>query len=528
MAIVENGKVRFLRLLIAVDAEAFNTLVVLVVRMRRMGDKGIRKAVFEVDSLEVYKAVTLGSGVAEWCIPWLDATLDFLKMHPSWRIQWSSRVIARTPPARFGAAAPPPLLTTVDSAAAKSTAASTKSITAALKNLSLIGSTWKHVWSGTYYLLEIFKRFSARLNPSTAQLRHLQEVELRCISRFVLRSILSLVVSGHLRHGIPESLREEASSSPRRVQERCSGFILFYPVCSASFSTGIVGDDPVLVRDFIRSALYDPNHGYFSQRSGSVGVLEQSIRFNQLQGTCAKGILDYIMLNAPERIYNNMTYTSVEISPTLAERQLQTVGEVRSHLSKFNVERRDAADRGGWGNVEQQPCWVIMLEVMRALAELYKPLQDPLITRCADIVDLDGKNNSRRGPLASAVRNMWAKIFPKPRRCWLPTGCLKLMEVLHGTLPQNVFNCLRLQFSARRENTWGQSPTGFYKRKMNKLSDYSSYLDAKGDADIFFPTDFWLLERIDHHCSGWRKQHDNSATKKGKREEPSWYNLSLT
>ncbi|CAM8914953.1 unnamed protein product [Rhodiola kirilowii] len=309
--------------------------------------------------------------------------------------------------------------------------------------------------------------------------------------------------------------------------------------CSASFSSGIVGDDPVLVRDFIRSALYDPNHGYFSQRSGSVGVLEQSIRFNQLQGrkaymqqldriykqsdiswftpvelfkpwyahgiaeailrttnlsvplkifeigggsgTCAKGILDYIMLNAPERIYNNMTYTSVEISPTLAERQLQTVGEVRSHLSKFNVECRDAADRDGWG----------------ALAELYKPLQNPLITRCADIVDLDGKNNSRRGPLASAARNMWAKIFPKPRRCWLPTGCLKLMEVLHGTLP-----------------------------KMSLIaSDFSFLPDVKipgdraplGDADIFFPTDFWLLERIDHHCSGWRKQHDNSATKKGKK-----------
>lgn len=38
------------------------------------------------------------------------------------------------------------------------------------------------------------------------------------------------------------------------------------------------------VRDFIRSALYDPYHGYFSQRSGSVGVLENSIKFNQLQG----------------------------------------------------------------------------------------------------------------------------------------------------------------------------------------------------------------------------------------------------
>ncbi|CAM8918144.1 unnamed protein product [Rhodiola kirilowii] len=387
--------------------------------------------------------------------------------------------------------------------------------------------------------------------------------------------------------------------------------------CSASFSSGIVGDDPVLVRDFIRSALYDPNHGYFSQRSGSVGVLEQSIRFNQLQGrkaymqqldriykqsdiswftpvelfkpwyahgiaeailrttnlsvplkifeigggsgTCAKGILDYIMLNAPERIYNNMTYTSVEISPTLAERQLQTVGEVRSHLSKFNVERRDAADRDGWGvisldfiselyfvrNVEQQPCWVIMLEVLdnlphdliysenqvsewmevlvekrkdgEALAELYKPLQDPLITRCADIVDVDGKNNSRRGPLASAARNMWAKIFPKPRRCWLPTGCLKLMEVLHGTLPKMSLIASDFSFLPDVKIPGDRAPLVNW-QKDGTSSDYSSYLDAKvWDADIFFPTDFWLLERIDHHCSGWRKQHDNSATKKGKK-----------
>uniref|UniRef100_A0A2P2LFM5 Protein arginine methyltransferase NDUFAF7 n=1 Tax=Rhizophora mucronata TaxID=61149 RepID=A0A2P2LFM5_RHIMU len=66
-------------------------------------------------------------------------------------------------------------------------------------------------------------------------------------------------------------------------------------------------------------------------------------------GTCAKGIMDYIMLNAPARVYTSMTYTSVEISPSLAEIQRETIGEVRSHLSKFRVECRDAADRGGWG-----------------------------------------------------------------------------------------------------------------------------------------------------------------------------------
>lgn len=41
----------------------------------------------------------------------------------------------------------------------------------------------------------------------------------------------------------------------------------------------------------------------------------------------------------------------------------------------------------------------------------------------------------------------------------------------------------------------------------------------QGDADIFFPTDFWLLQRIDHYCSGWRKEHDNKTTRKGKKEK---------
>jgi hypothetical protein len=46
----------------------------------------------------------------------------------------------------------------------------------------------------------------------------------------------------------------------------------------------LVGASCAQVRDFVRSALYDPNHGYFSKRSGPVGVLDSSIRFNQLDG----------------------------------------------------------------------------------------------------------------------------------------------------------------------------------------------------------------------------------------------------
>ncbi|GAB2221765.1 hypothetical protein Droror1_Dr00012953 [Drosera rotundifolia] len=369
----------------------------------------------------------------------------------------------------------------------------------------------------------------------------------------------------------------------------------------AFFSTRIVEDDkPVLVRDFIHSALYDPNHGYFSKRSGSVGVLDSSIKFNQLQGrkaylqhlekiykqsdiswftpvelfkpwyahgiaeailrttslsfplkiyeigggsgTCAKGIMDYIMLNAPSRVYNSMTYTSVEISSSLAERQLETIGQVDSHFSRFKVECRDAADRSGWGAVQEQPCWIIMLEVLDNLphdlicaenqvspwkevwvekrtdsltpSELCKPVQDPFIACCMDILDMEASASQNR--IMSLAMGMWSKVFPKPRRCWLPTGCLKLMETLHGALPKMSLIASDFSFLPDVRIPGERAPLVSSKHNGSS-SDHDSYLDAKGDADIFFPTDFWLLERIDHYCSGWTKSLLEKSSKQGKR-----------
>ncbi|KAI4338328.1 hypothetical protein L6164_016668 [Bauhinia variegata] len=363
------------------------------------------------------------------------------------------------------------------------------------------------------------------------------------------------------------------------------------------YSTHIVGEKPILVRDFIHSALYHPLHGYFSQKSRSVGVLKKSIKFNQLEGrkaymryldniykqsdiswftpvelfkpwyahaiagailrtanfsvplkiyeigggsgTCAKGIMDYIMLNAPARIYNSMTYISVEISPSLAEIQRETVGEVRSHIPKFRVECRDAADRSGWGDVEQQPCWVIMLEVLdnlphdliysenqvspwmevwvkrqhggETVSELYKPLQDSLITRCVEIMDLDEMNTTM-------AKRILSKVYPKPRQSWLPTGCLKLLEVLHEVLPK--MSLIGSDFSYLPDVTIaGERAPLVSTKKDGRSSDYGNYLEAKGDADIFFPTDFLLLERIDHYCSGWLKldNNKNESSKIGKK-----------
>ncbi|KAL8172289.1 hypothetical protein V2J09_024093 [Rumex salicifolius] len=370
------------------------------------------------------------------------------------------------------------------------------------------------------------------------------------------------------------------SSSSSRAYSRRS--------CAFYSTAHIIRDEPLLVRDFIHSALYDPNHGYFTKSCASVGVLDSSIKFHQLQGrkaylhhldkiykqsdtswftpvelfkiyeigggsgTCAKGIMDYIKLNAPPRIYDSMKYISVEISSSLAEKQLATVGQVSSHLSKFEVEHRDAADRSGWGDVQQQPCWVIMLEVLDNLphdliysedqvspwkevwvkkqpdrilpSELYRSVQDPLIKRCMEILKLE--STAEGSVLASYARNIWAKVSPKPRRCWLPTGCLKLMDSLHSAIPKMSLIASDFSFLPDVRLSGERAPL-VSSKKGGSSSDYDSYLEAKGDADIFFPTDFWLLEQIDHYCAGWLKTHKEEKSKKGKKRRAMTIDTSV-
>ncbi|KMZ57318.1 hypothetical protein ZOSMA_87G00640 [Zostera marina] len=354
---------------------------------------------------------------------------------------------------------------------------------------------------------------------------------------------------------------------------------------SAPFSTDIVGEKPILVRDYIKEALYNPEYGYFSKRSGSVGMLDRAIKFHQLEGrgaymkhldklyklhdiswftpvelfkpwyahgiaeailrttdlsvplkiyeigggsgTCAKCIMDYMMLNAPPKVYNNMRYISVEVSSALAQKQLETVGEF--HQARYKVECRDALDRSGWGNLNSQPCWVIMLEVLDNLphdlvyatnqvapwmevwlensdsqvSEVYKPLQDPQISQCIEIVDKDNA--------VTTARRIWSNVFPKPRRAWMPTGCMQLLNILHSVLPKMSLIASDFNYLPDVKISGDRAPLVSSKKK-GKTIDHNNYLDAKGDADIFFPTDFLLLEQIDHFCSGWRNQQTGTTT----------------
>lgn len=120
------------------------------------------------------------------------------------------------------------------------------------------------------------------------------------------------------------------------------------------------------------------------------------------------------------------------------------------------------------------------------LGELYKPLQDSLVTRCVEIMDLD-KTKTTQSSAASILKSIWSKVYPKPRRCWLPTGCLvRVSWIIHKPDKQidfyidrmfifspeitwcspwgatkDVFDCFWFQLPTRCEDTWWTSPIGF-------------------------------------------------------------------
>ncbi|XWS22375.1 hypothetical protein CRYUN_Cryun29cG0028500 [Craigia yunnanensis] len=66
----------------------------------------------------------------------------------------------------------------------------------------------------------------------------------------------------------------------------------------------------------------------------------------------------------------------------------------------------------------------------------------------------------------------------------------KLLEVLHAALPK--MSLIASDFSYLPDvKIPGERDPLVSTKKDGRSSDYSNYLDAKGDADIFLPTSFW-------------------------------------
>ncbi|KAL5998530.1 hypothetical protein ACLOJK_009473 [Asimina triloba] len=90
----------------------------------------------------------------------------------------------------------------------------------------------------------------------------------------------------------------------------------------------------------------------------------------------------------------------------------------------------------------------------------------------------------------------WMEVWLEKKHDSVSLNMQQLLEVLQSALPK--MSLIASDFS--------------YLPDVKISGERAPLVSTKGDADIFFPTDFWLLERIDHFCSGWSNQNPDSKS----------------
>jgi len=232
-------------------------------------------------------------------------------------------------------------------------------------------------------------------------------------------------------------------------------------------------------------------------------------------GTVARGILDAVLELAPD-VYAGMTYVGVEASEHLARRQTETVGE--QHSDRFRSELRDATS--GWGSLDERGVVVLACELLDNLphdrvvrgppgdpwqetwieegasgpTECLRPAEDSLVMRC--LMAWEATEAARVDRWSSRARALRARLLGGPP-VFLPTTAMRMLDSLAVARPKARlilcdFNSLPdVRMAGFNAPLVASQPGG------GTTKDYASYLDCpRGGADVFFPTDFELLDRL--------------------------------
>ena len=272
-------------------------------------------------------------------------------------------------------------------------------------------------------------------------------------------------------------------------------------------------------------------------------------------GTHAAGFLRYVRKHAPA-VFAKTEFVSVEISDALAatarravrdaldgEKHTQARTNKKSQKSQksqksrdsdvYSVVRGDAADRAAWGAADAAPCFVVALEVLdnlphdkvvlgprsttEALESWFQtrvqldpetnkhvehhaqPLSDALAVRAmAASAAADSAERNARSFAQRVARAAEEALFPPSRAiAYLPTGCLKLLETLHGARPNHRLVAADFDSLPGVTLPGRNAPLVAAQARGGKTRDLPTYLAEVGNADVFFPTDFARLRVLD-------------------------------
>jgi SAM-dependent MidA family methyltransferase len=238
-------------------------------------------------------------------------------------------------------------------------------------------------------------------------------------------------------------------------------------------------------------------------------------------------------------LYKRTRYTIVEISPLLASTaraQLQQAGHTAAVAAEdaTNDAQSAAAPRVrvintsilDWRQTVPAKSFVLALEVLDNLAhdklmswqgglyevcvrkglnqagervfwEVPRPLQDPLMLQCLRMLDARSTGQKLRGHgLTDIIGKGIASSLNSLLRVdtFLPTMSLRLMQVLATHFPQH--RPILADFHSLPTPVTGDCAPVVQFKQHNRTVQMPTYLVEEGRCDIFFPTNFTLLQQM--------------------------------
>ena len=245
-------------------------------------------------------------------------------------------------------------------------------------------------------------------------------------------------------------------------------------------------------------------------------------------GTGALSILDFYK-NHHLKTYTSLQYYLCEISPVLAQISQKRLKEAHPELVKKGQVQVVNSGVMDWCQSLKQEVFIVGLEVLdnmphdkvykedsewkyqtlvtEDLQEEKQPITDPLIQECLGIyqkmppkTDIEKEAEYQEGIIYNLM-----KFFKSTKRSnvmYLPTGTLMFMKHLQNWIEKPHY--ILADFDYLPNTLPGKyAPIVSQKGKeSHEKKDYSTYLVNTGEADIFFPTDFKLLQQIHRHTTG--------------------------
>ncbi|KAK0526069.1 hypothetical protein OC842_005300 [Tilletia horrida] len=242
-------------------------------------------------------------------------------------------------------------------------------------------------------------------------------------------------------------------------------------------------------------------------------------------GALANDVLGYLAVEEPE-VYARTRYNIVEISARLAEQQRQKLDR---HFNAGRVQITNCSFLD-WDTPVSEPAFVIALEVLDNLShdvvryststlepyqavvsidetndmhELWEPVTDPLVARYLDL--LEEVRPGQAPPPASHLRYIpaplrgllteYMPLYPNltPPH-YIPTGQLRFLEVLRDYFPRH--RLIVSDFDHLPDAIEGVDAPVVQTRYRGTMVPVTTYCVLQGFFDIFFPTDFDLMQDV--------------------------------